>query len=175
MPLNAAFAPLRQGDVAVLVREPEQEGERAALRAMAYETVGCEPDGGDVDAPLAGAGGRIAEDVDRQRSERRDASGTDQRKPRAVAPAGPVREAHLADAAQEVAPLNDPVDDHVDELDAADYRYHRRRHDRAALGLEAVRPEDAVRHPGLVLDGDEQHALRRAGLPTDQDCCAIGR
>ncbi|MBB6505202.1 hypothetical protein F4693_002189 [Sphingomonas endophytica] len=92
---------------------------------------------------------------------------------RAVAAAGGVREVHLADLGEQRAMVDDPVADDVDYLplllNPAIHPDHRRRHDGAALRLEPVRPEDAVGDAGLVLDGDEQHALGAARLLADKD------
>ena len=80
-----------------------------------------------------------------------------------IAAACPVRERHLTDLVEQIAAIDDSVADDVDDfallLDPSPHPNHRRRHDCAALRLEAIRPEDAVGDTGLILDRDEKHAL----------------
>lgn len=63
---------------------------------------------------------------------------------RAVTAAGPVRERHLADPVQQIAMVDDPVADDVDDLalllHPALHADHRGGHDGAALPLEPIRP-----------------------------------
>ena len=90
-----------------------------------------------------------------------------------IAAPGAVREGHISDTVEQVAMVDDPVADDVDHLALLLHpplqTDHRSRHHSAALGLEAVGPEDAVGDAGLVLDGDEEDALGAARLLADED------
>jgi len=92
---------------------------------------------------------------------------------RAVAASGCNRESCPTDRAQHLVAVGDPVADDVDDiallLEPSAHGDHRRGHDLAPVYLELVRPEDAVRNTGLVLDRDEQHALGAARLLADED------
>ena len=68
----------------------------------------------------------------------------------------------------------EPAGDDVDDvavgiaLDDAVHRHQPRAHDDLALRVEHVGPDDEVGDPGLVLDGDEHHALGAARPLADQ-------
>ena len=77
----------------------------------------------------------------------------------------PVPPAHAAQQFRQVLqPVGDDVDDLALALHPAVAGQHGGRQHQPTLGGVAVGPEHQVRHPRLVLDGDEHDALGRAGL-----------
>ena len=61
------------------------------------------------------------------------------------------------------------VDDAVDDLQRAFDQQQRRGVDDGAVALEDVGRDDGVADAGLVLEGEEAEALRRAGALADDD------
>src|SRR3546814_4113165 len=59
-------------------------------------------------------------------------------------------------------PVADDVNDLAFLLKPTTDRDHRGGHDLAPVDIEAIWPQDAVGDAGLVLNRDEEHALRRA-------------
>jgi hypothetical protein len=91
----------------------------------------------------------------------------------AVAPAMVMREVAVADGAEEVCQILQPIGDDVDDiaflLERALHSDHRRRHDDPPMGVEDALPEDGVGDAGLVLQGDEGHIALARLLADEHD------
>ena len=80
----------------------------------------------------------------------------------------------LPTVASSARKINEPMRDEVDHLalslDASAHGDHAGAHHDAAEFLEHLRPDHQVGDPGLVLQGDEHHALGAAGpLPNEDE------
>jgi len=83
------------------------------------------------------------------------------------------REVTLCNRSEHVISLGNPVADDVDDLafllETPTHGNHGSRHNLPAINLETVRPKDALRHSGFILDRDEKYPFGRAGPLPDED------